>query len=270
MDLAVHVLGFTPDERHFTDRNLIELTRRHRPWVFATRNNINEHKTGADFEWWIRDSRCFVGILAQAKRLNIAGAKYEGIDRKTQSGQPQPERLIETARQRAMLPLYVLYNGGVPQFPPGPCGGGKPLPARGTTVTSAHHMAALAMQASTASLPDVQARAIPWECLVGCPLARRSSLAAGIADVLVGYGLIDQAEYARSQVDLDSIDARVRRLFSLLDQQASADGPQRDTLNEMISIAAENAPAAATIILDARRIPETREVDPREPRTDRP
>jgi hypothetical protein len=118
MDLATYVLGFTPDERHFTDRNLIEITRRHRPRVFATRTAIDENATGADFEWWIRDPNLVVGLLVQAKRLTLSGSGvYQDIDRRTDDGRPQPERLIETARARRMTPIYVMYNGGRPSFP---------------------------------------------------------------------------------------------------------------------------------------------------------
>lgn len=251
MDLARNSLGFTPEEKHFTDHHLIELSRRHRPRVFASRSRIREHSTGADFEWWIRDQNDFIGLLVQAKRLTMAAhGYYEDVDRKTANGSPQPDQLIATAAREQMVPLYVLYNGPIVGFPAGRCRGSLPLQARGCTVASAVRMSRLAAANSRAALADVQDEAIPWECMLTCPLALGNSLPKRIRAVLEGYGMLSASE----TLGFDQLPSRAKTLFALLAEGAgmsdTEDGADEELPEEVLA-AAESGVARTIVALDA-------------------
>lgn len=221
--------------------------------MFATRIGIDENSTGADFEWWIRDADAVIGLLVQAKRLTLRGAGvYLDIDRATDDGRPQPERLIATARARRMTPLYVMYNGGRPGFERGPCGGGLPLKARGTTVTAATLIEALAKSSSSAALVDVQAKAIPWQCLADCPMGRRTGpLPMRILSTLTSYGIADAD--GRPVTSTDELDDRMRSLFGALAQLGVVDDPQGSerVRRELTAIASQRAAAPSVVVMDA-------------------
>jgi hypothetical protein len=254
MDSATYTLGFTPDERYFTDRSLLVFAKRHPTEVFASRANVNENHTGADFEWWIRDGQSVIGLLVQAKRLVMADhGQYHGLDRATDDGTPQPERLIQTAASRGMTPIYVMYNGGRPQFPEGPCRGRLPLRCRGTTVTSAGAIHALACAGSTASLADVQKYAIPWQCLVACrlPGLPEESLPARMAATLTAYDIHDAAGDAVT--NLSEADERIQGLFMRLDDLPRDPRERTAPLAAMNELAAMDAAARVVIVHDATR-----------------
>lgn len=250
---AFYRLGFTPEERYFTDRALLELERLY-PRVYASRSSIDEHTTGADFEWWIRDGSSVAGLLVQAKRLRMEGmGSYEGIDRQTDSGRSQPEQLIATARSRGMTPIYVMYNGGRPSFPPGPCAGDREMRSRGTTVTSARHVHRLALSSSVATLAEVQESAIPWECLLSCPAGKQAGPRAPsrILNTLRTYDMQSETEVTTEFAELSD---RVRALFEGLEALARAiespDGGE-DFHAGMRAIADEDAAARVVVVTDA-------------------
>src|SRR4051794_6842239 len=117
-----HLLGMTMGETGITDRNLLDLLRRHPRLILRKHAAREEVITGADFEWWLGSPAGWTCLLFQAKRLHKDG-RYHGLTQRLPSGQLQVDRLIQACWGRslrlggAVWPIYCFYNywqGGWP------------------------------------------------------------------------------------------------------------------------------------------------------------
>jgi hypothetical protein len=109
-------------ETGITDRNLLDLLRRHPRLILRKHAAREEVITGADFEWWLGSPAGWTCLLFQAKRLHKDG-RYHGLTQRLPSGQLQVDRLIQACWGRslrlggAVWPIYCFYNywqGGWP------------------------------------------------------------------------------------------------------------------------------------------------------------
>ena len=113
-----------PDERAFTDHNLMHLVRNHAPVVdVGLFDNSREAITGADFEWWIGDGTSYIALLVQAKRMNHKGRFLELRRTIGASGPFQLLRLLNICKRGlairggrdfvGFVPTYLFYVGPV-------------------------------------------------------------------------------------------------------------------------------------------------------------
>lgn len=189
-----------PDERAFTDHNLVELSRRHYPAVQAKLfTTTEEAHTGADFELWFRSGRRLIGTLVQAKKLQPDDC-YAGLARKVGAKSAAPRQidlLIGTCstgtRFSSYEPLYVFYNGPTPSRTPLPadrCRNGNVNDRqRGCTVARAREVCAAldAPGGPHEAASDIAPLAWPWQCLLCCPNASRGSLVERVRAFLGGH-----------------------------------------------------------------------------------
>lgn len=114
--------GLEPGEESITDRNLLELRRRHPGLHVHKYTHVKERKVGADWEWWIgSDAEGWICLRIQAKRIHskhYAMLEHPGAE----EGEFQYQTLIGGCAEAAhIFPFHVFYNGWEPtRFATGP------------------------------------------------------------------------------------------------------------------------------------------------------
>lgn len=101
-------IGILPGEETITDKLLIYLAHRHPQNMRIYRlSKHEESKLGADWEWWFHSpsTGAFLGMRVQAKKLNPRTLRYESLHDGLQL-----KKLIDHAKERSMVPVYVFYN----------------------------------------------------------------------------------------------------------------------------------------------------------------
>lgn len=125
-------------------------------------------------QFGITDGRLWLGLLIQAKRLDLKSHKYRNIKHLVgkEAQRPQIDLLIEQARLKQIDPLYFFYN-----YSPSPlaafrwnCGRFPPV-RRQLGCTAAHAFAVReVLQRGGAGLPKMSAISLPMKCIVCCPV----------------------------------------------------------------------------------------------------
>ncbi len=173
-----------PDERAFTDHNMLHLAAAHRPEVeLKLFDQSEEAKTGADFEWWIGDGFLYLPMLVQAKRLTRRD-NYSGLGRRIGTAGPrQINRLIRVCTRGisgasggdyvGYLPLYLFYNGPLSTGLPNDscCGAVAGDDLRGCTLADARAVrrAMGAPHRRSTHIDRIGPHCRPWSCLFCCP-----------------------------------------------------------------------------------------------------
>jgi hypothetical protein len=109
---AAHNQGLLLGEVTLTETLLIEVAKRH-PWdaIAIPFTPSLEAVIGADWEWWLTDGHEWLGILVQAKSLNISRQKYLKLNYKPKRAiSRQLETHVENATRRSVFPLLCFYN----------------------------------------------------------------------------------------------------------------------------------------------------------------
>lgn len=97
-------------EETITESNLLELRRRHSDVIkIRTFNNHEESQNGADWVWWFRGNVRSLVMRVQAKRLKHNG-KLEINHKVGQTGVPQYDLLVTTAKKDKVRPMYCIYS----------------------------------------------------------------------------------------------------------------------------------------------------------------
>jgi hypothetical protein len=181
-------VGLVPLEPTFTDNALLALAIQHRGQVKIQRfTSYEEARSGADWEWWIRDRHGYAGFRVQAKRANPDTGRI-ALDQPAAATAPfdkQIEAFVNRCRADNILGLYCIYSDRQPSRPqlagPGPCPHGPADPAQwGCTIVLAE--TALRLEASNQrDAATVLSSGMPWYHLV-CPTG--ASVTAGIRRVV--------------------------------------------------------------------------------------
>lgn len=104
-------------EDSFSENHLYDLDRAH-PGLYVRRfNQVQEHRVGADWEWWIGErSVGWFCIRIQAKR--VEGQNYDQLDHSGElPGEYQYDTLIRTSNGQQAYPYYVFFNGFASGWP---------------------------------------------------------------------------------------------------------------------------------------------------------
>ncbi|MGW3890409.1 hypothetical protein ACWD69_17105 [Micromonospora chokoriensis] len=177
-------VGLVPLETTFTDTALLALATQHRGRIRIQRFNAHEEaRSGADWEWWIRDRHGYVGFRVQAKRAHPRTGRV-ALDQRaatTASFDKQVEVFADRCRADNILGLYCIYSDWQPKKAglagPGPCPHGPHDTAQwGCTIV----LADTALRLATSNRCDadtVLSNGMPWYHLV---CHTRESMTIGI------------------------------------------------------------------------------------------
>nr|WP_281719643.1 DUF6615 family protein [Nitrosomonas nitrosa] len=107
-----HSAARTSREEYFTERLFVSLISRARHLThFIPFPPHKEAINGADWEWWISDGRHWLGLLVQAKALDLKHQRYSKLDYKPRkANRSQLSLLIEDATTRGLTPIVACYN----------------------------------------------------------------------------------------------------------------------------------------------------------------
>ncbi len=107
-----HSAARTSREEYFTERLFVSLLSRARHLThFIPFPPHKEAINGADWEWWISDGRHWIGLLVQAKALDLKHQRYTKLDYKPRkASRSQLSLLIEDATARGLTPIVACYN----------------------------------------------------------------------------------------------------------------------------------------------------------------
>ena len=106
--------GLLFGEETITERNLLELKRRHpKSVVLQSFTKSQEAANGADWEWWFVDRPSLTGfpIRVQAKRLSKRSTTFGRLltYRAPKAPKPQIDMLIDQANSAGMVPIHCFY-----------------------------------------------------------------------------------------------------------------------------------------------------------------
>lgn len=107
-------------EESLTDWLLYEVSKKTNRFCYHAFKRNEEATTGADWEWWVltTDSQGRIGafrFLIQAKKLWRGRDNYPLISYSNKNGM-QIDLLLEEARKRNAIPLYMYYSIGKPDL----------------------------------------------------------------------------------------------------------------------------------------------------------
>jgi len=98
-----------PGEETITDVNLLGLKEAKPSLVYTDKyTRYREGKVTGDWEWWIADSRGWLGLRIQAKKLDPQTGRYLDLEGDVQKATAQADRLVHDAlvgsdRRRTLL-----------------------------------------------------------------------------------------------------------------------------------------------------------------------
>jgi hypothetical protein len=161
-----------PGETSITDGILYKLATKHPSWIKVKRFNIPEEaRNGADWEWWFRSGRRYIGMRVQAKLRNEAGqygfkAKAPGVPREF-----QVDRLVKAASLDGLPAFYCLYSDQAIKTPTyerlGPCPHGEMDPRQATvSLILAETIRRKVHARENLNNHQIAAEALPWFRLV--------------------------------------------------------------------------------------------------------
>ena len=107
-------------EESLTDWLLYEVSKKTNKFCYHAFKRNEEATIGADWEWWVltTDSQGRIGafrFLIQAKKLWRGRDNYPLISYSNKNGM-QIDLLLEEARKRNAIPLYMYYSVGKPEL----------------------------------------------------------------------------------------------------------------------------------------------------------
>ncbi|MFJ6380117.1 DUF6615 family protein [Kitasatospora sp. NPDC092039] len=212
-----------PHEDDLTRRNLIDLIRLHQHQIRSHRFVASEEaENGSDWEWWLHSGDSGIGLRVQAKRARRGGAfKFDAPAGTT--GRSQCDALIQSADDKGMIPLYVLYNhrNWVPRVGLGGTGscmhGAGQQAHLGCTIVSARIVQARLDHGKKGYAP-VRNQSLPWHRL----------FCEGPADSLHG---LDAAAFRFKRMDEEGADAvrRADEAAAARERRETADGYGAET-----------------------------------------
>lgn len=166
------LVDLIPGETSITDGILYKLATEHPSWIKVKRFNIPEEaRNGADWEWWFRSGRRYLGMRVQAKLRDEAGqygfkAKAPGEPREF-----QVDRLVREASLDGLPAFYCLYSDRAVKVPTydrlGPCPHGEMDPRQATvSLILADTIRRKVHARGRLSNERIAAEALPWFRLV--------------------------------------------------------------------------------------------------------
>ncbi len=166
-------LGVRFGEETLTDLILLELKRALPDQMqIAQMTNVEEARSGADWEWWIRRQHHWVRYVVQAKRLNLRNDRYTGLTHRIGS-QYQFDVLRGYALRNGAMPIYCLYNfsSTVNAGQLWHCGLSFNPKQLGCSVAAVETVDAAAHTwgGKTFDSLHTPASTLPWRCLIACP-----------------------------------------------------------------------------------------------------
>ena len=163
-----------PLEETFTDINILELKTRHSTEIHSRLFSKHEEgKNGADWEWWLTDSKksVWLGLRVQAKVLQLKSDTFPHLHYKSgKSKTYQSAKLKKECAKEGLIPLYALYVYQDLISPMGPlmCRSFAHAPELyGCSLITLSQVETLQVNSKTDRL-SVMSKALPWHCLVCC------------------------------------------------------------------------------------------------------
>lgn len=169
--------GMRWSEETNTETLLMTLHERHKDRVKVKAFSKHaEARNGADWEWWIGEPGCWLGMRVQAKRVEVGRATYKRLQEQRARGQPktQIETLIDIAKTDRLNPVYCLYTF----IHPWPTGILRSF--SGVDGCLVAHASAVRRVGSNA-LFDLDRVAAPWHRLVCASASKTNQLARSSA-----------------------------------------------------------------------------------------
>jgi len=164
--------GIDFSEESATDINLLELQMRH-PYEVRTQKftKPTEARIGADWEWWLGSEGYWLGLRAQAKKIDSQNLRYPYLDHRSRHGR-QIELLISNslAGNPPTIPIYILYNyWDSGRFdPPWLCPTYPKIPQMlGCGLCEAVAIKSIVDRGRN-ELKDIAQMMYPWSCLICC------------------------------------------------------------------------------------------------------
>lgn len=134
---------------------------------------MNEAKTGADFEWWIGAGPLWLGLRVQAKRhfrtYSAGYSDYYGDIGKTNKNGAQVDLLIADCAKRGRVPLHMFFESAAHASPTrkAKCGQDVPGDLWGASIADSHEIKRL-VTAGTLTGANVRTVLQPASCLPVC------------------------------------------------------------------------------------------------------
>jgi hypothetical protein len=165
-------IGHQPLEETFTDLNIFELNLRHPFEIFSKIfTKPQEGVNGADWEWWLTDSRRteWLGLRMQAKVLELSTNEFKHLHYR-RGGIYQANKLKRSCRSMGLIPLYCLYTSFAPDRAFGMHCPSFPHADEsfGCSITSLKTVEMLRANGHRRNLSDLRDHCLPWHCLVCC------------------------------------------------------------------------------------------------------
>lgn len=156
-------LNYQISEETITDLNSIDflLSMKALPYKISynTFTKSQESKNGADWEWWIKYGKQWLGFRVQAKVLHVVADKFKNkfkvLHYQQKNGTYQKDLLLQVSNQHNLIPLYCYYSTGYR---------GK---SYGCSLSSLSHVQALFQANKENRLKPVLNGAYPW-CYLVC------------------------------------------------------------------------------------------------------
>jgi hypothetical protein len=168
-----HALNISLGEESITDLNLLEMRRAGLPEVTAIKvPKHREAQTGIDWDWWIGSDECgWLRYVVQAKKLDLWSRRYSKLRYKVSDGHSpslQFDRLAQFAGATGAVPIYCLYNGGVPMPSPHIRYSATDVRQYGCTVAGLATIEPVHAAYHRKHFDDLHQPngAFPWQCLV--------------------------------------------------------------------------------------------------------
>lgn len=166
------ILGCRQGEETITDLNLLEIKRAKLPDV-TVKKGMNEDKTGIDWEWWIGSNTFgWWRYAIQAKKISKKGSYTEL--RHIVDGNYQIDILEKYAKSNYSIPLYCFYNHiELDDYSNSwNCNLRIEKEQLGCTIVPLDHVKKHHKKGKSKKFIDLHSdnRALPWRCIVKCPL----------------------------------------------------------------------------------------------------
>ncbi len=125
--------------------------------------------TGADWELWLIHDKGGICIRFQAKKLDSITLRYEELDYSNIKSKFQVDRLIEDAKRKNAIPLYLFYNywSGKIHIPWKCRSFSEDKKLLGYAIADAHKIKKF-IESKIKNLSNILTVSYPWHCLVCC------------------------------------------------------------------------------------------------------
>lgn len=156
-------------EESITDWLLYDLSEKiPHVWYRSFTRHEEAHQTGADWEWWVLYSDCYLRFRVQAKKVSPHVDNYNAIARSNTNGL-QIEMLLQSALDNNAIALYALYSA---QELSTKCRRMEHPQVDGVYLASAFELyqSFIAGARQRINADSLLAASVPFSCIACCPL----------------------------------------------------------------------------------------------------